>query len=1008
MAADRRSELDAAKRLIRKHARTLTHHTRRVAKAAATKAAAASRFVLPNARRPKAHDNSANLKQYADLSGRGRSPRQNRVEQKRRKKAEYLASLPKQPIKRLLYRLHPKRLFSYWFSRDGAKTGLKLAGIALAVVFVGMLSVFAYFRKDLPNPREITFEQAAKIYDRTGKTLLYTYGSNDQIRVLVEFDQISDHMKHATIAIEDKDFYRHGGFSVSGVTRAAFNNIFNPDDSVQGGSTITQQFIKNALVGDERTFTRKVKELILAIELERLYTKDEILSFYLNQIPYGALEYGVEATANGFFNKSAKDLTIDEAALIAALPQAPSYYSPYGENLDELKGRQHYIIDLMAEQSYITREEADAAKLIDTHKKVVPSEKRSAYRNLKAPHFVLKVIEDLKAEYGEATVQRGGLTVITTIDLKAQKMAETAVKNRYKQGGAMGDNAALVAEDTATGQVIAYVGSRDFNFKGYGTFDAASPTIGRQPGSSFKPYAYAELFKNPRWSPGSIIWDSATNFNGYAPHDFDFRFPGPMTIRDAIGRSRNIPAVKALYIAGVDNVIESAQAMGLTSLCDSCDYGLSLVLGAGEVKLSEHVHGFGTFGRGGVYKPQTFILKVTNSNNEVLKEWKDGEGEQVIDPQIAYAMTSILTDDVARSGTFGLGSRLVVPGYTVAAKTGTTDLSVDGWLMGYSKYVSAGVWVGNHDSKPMYTFAEPMVGPIWNDFMVAYHKGKEDKKFDRVEGIKNVKIDRSTGRNASSSSKNVVNDIAPAWFKGVESKNAVKVIIDTVSNKLATECTPDLARKEVTDNGVAPELATSDPLFSAFAKGAGYSASGASIKDKDDVHKCSDAKPVITNFSVTGGGGVYQFEADYDEGDFDLETVNFKVNGSVVSSCTIPSGDCSSNHAEFEYVSAVSGSATVVVEIIDEVLYSDDATENTSFEENNLVIINASGNGGGSDFEWEGGSGIVSIVRENDNQVICFGSGPSDNDCNSNSNYSGTKVYARDTSGNTSAVVTVN
>lgn len=937
MAPKRRPEIDAAKQFARKQAKALSHHSRRAARSTTDKVSALARFVLPN-RRNRARDTSSQLRQYANLNKRGKSSRLNRGDAKRRKKAEYLASLPKHPLKRFLYRMHPKRFFAYWFSKNGATTALKLGGIGLAVALVSAFSVFAYFRRDLPNPRDITFEQAAKVYDRTGKTLLYTYGSSDQIRVLVEFDQISDYMKWATIAIEDKDFYKHGGFSVSGVARATYNNVFNPDDSVQGGSTITQQFIKNALVGDERTFTRKVKELILAIELERLYTKDEILSFYLNQIPYGALEYGVEATANGFFNKSANDLSLDEAALIAALPQAPSYYSPYGPNTEDLVGRQHYIIDLMADQGYVSREDADKAKQVNTLKKVIPTEKRTAYRNLKAPHFVLKVIDDLIAEYGEATVQRGGLTVTTTIDLKAQKIAEDAVKNRYRAGGAMGDNASLVAEDTATGQVIAYVGSRDFNYKGYGIYDAATPEIGRQPGSSFKPYAYAEMFKNPRWSPGSIIWDSSTNFNGYAPHDFDFRFPGPMTVRDAIGRSRNIPAVKALYIAGVDKTIEAAQNMGLKTLCDSCDYGLSLVLGAGEVKLSEHVHGFGTFGRGGVYKPQTYILKVTNSNNEVLREWKDDEGEQVVDEEIAYLMTSILTDDVARSGTFGLGSRLVVPGYTVAAKTGTTDLSVDGWLMGYSKYVSAGVWVGNHDSKPMYTFAEPMVGPIWNDFMVNYHKGKKDVKFERPDGIKNVKIDRASGRNASASSKIVINDIAPSWFKGVASANATKITIDTISNKLATDCTPELAKKEVTDNGIAPELPSSDPMFSAWAKGAGYSASGTSIKSKDDVHKCSDVKPEITNFSVTGNGGVYNFEADYNEGDFDLEKVNFKVNGAVVSSCSVGGGGCSDSHAEFEYDSTIDGNVTVVVEIIDEVLYSDDATENTSFTSGSLSI----------------------------------------------------------------------
>jgi len=888
--------------------------------------------MMTGQRRTKATDNTASLRQYANLTKRGGSKRKVRVDTKRRRKAEYLASLPKHPLKRLAYRMHPKRFFKYWFSGRGGVMALKIAGLGLAVGAITLIGLFAFFRKDLPDPRNITFEQAARVYDRTGETLLYTYGSDSQVRVLVEFDQISDYSKIATIAIEDKDFYKHGGYSIPGLTRAVINNVFSPGAATQGGSTITQQFIKNALVGTDRTLTRKVKELFLAIELERLYTKDEILSFYLNQIPYGALEYGIEAAANGFFNKSAKDLSIDESAMIAALPQAPSYYSPYGENTEDLIGRAHYIIGLMAEQGYITEEEAEAAKAEDTLAKVVPLANRSAYRDLKAPHFVLKVIDDLVAEYGRATVTQGGLKIITTIDLKAQKIAETAVNNRYKQGGAMGDNAALVAVDTQTGQVIAYVGSKNFNTKGYGVYDAATPDIGRQPGSSFKPYAYAELFKNPRWSPGSIIWDSSTNFNGYAPHDFDFRFPGPMTVRDALGRSRNIPAVKTLYMAGVDNVIDAAQSQGLKSLCDSCDYGLSLVLGAGEVKLSEHVQGFSTFGREGVYKKQAYVLKIENGNGEILEEWEDDEGEQVIDPQVSYLITNILTDDVARSATFGLGSNLVIPGYTVGAKTGTTDLSVDGWMMGYSQHVTAGVWVGNHDSTPMYTFVEPMVGPIWHDFMVNYHKGKQDQKYERPEGIKNVRIDRATGRNASSSSKTVINDIAASWFEGVKAGSSQKVTIDRVSKKLATDCTPELAKQVTTNNSVAPELPADDPMFSAWAKSAGYSAAGSGINEKDDVHKCPISAHVPSiDLTVTGN----QFTANYSKGTFALNggQVNFYVNNKLVKSCKIPSGGCpGGGGGSYQYTYGQSFTGTVKAEVVDSYFYHADDPENTSFQ----------------------------------------------------------------------------
>lgn len=926
----------STKNLLYKHAKNITNQVNQKTQRAST----ALKMVAPIGRNPKAIDNSDNLKQYANLTKRGTSKRMSKSEMKRKRRAEYLSSLPKHPLKRIAYRLHPKRFFAYWFSRQGGLMALKIFGIGLVISLAVIGSVFAYFAKGLPDPRKISIEQSARIYDRTGKTLLYTYGGDTQTRTIVEFDQISDYSKWATLAIEDKDFYKHGGFSVSGVARAVLNNALKRDATSQGGSTITQQFIKNAVIKDTtQSYTRKIKELILSVELERLYTKDEILSFYLNWIPYGAMEYGIEAGANGFFGKPANKLTIDEAALMAALPQAPSYYSPYGQNTDDLMWRSHYIIDKMVEQKYISPEDGDKAKEVDTLKKIIPLNKRSAYKNIKAPHFVFKVIDDLTKQYSENTVQTGGLRVITTLDLDAQKIAEDVIRERYEQGGAMGDNAALVAEDVPTGQVIAYVGSRDFNFKGYGTYDAATPEIGRQPGSSFKPYAYAEMFKNPRWSPGSIIWDSPTNFNGYAPHDFDFKWPGPMKIRDAIGRSRNIPAVKSLYIAGVNKVVKLANTMGLESLKEDGNYGLSLVLGSGEVKLSEHVHGFGTFARGGVNKKQTYILEIRNGADEVWEEWKDNEGEKVLDPQIAYSITNILTDDVARSGTFGLGSRLVIPGYTVAAKTGTTDLSVDGWLMGYSRYVAAGVWVGNHDSKPMYTYSEPMTGPIWNNFMTRYHNGKKDLQFDKPEGIKTVRIDRSTGRNATDKTSNVIVDIAPSWFKGVPSEDSTRVTIDTVSNKLATECTPERAKKVVSNTGIAPELEPSDPMFAAFARGAGYGANSTSITEKDDAHSCDDAKPTITNFKVTGSNGNYLFEAEYSSGKADIDTVEFKVNGNVVKSCKVSSSDCTRSRASFNYASSETGNVKVVVEIVDKLLYSDDATENTAFSEPSPISI---------------------------------------------------------------------
>ncbi len=916
-------------RFYRKSVKLLRSQARQVVKVARR------RLSIKSKPQRKARDNSQKLRKYGNLNPN--KTRYSKKELKRRRRAEYLASLPKHPLKRLLYRLHPKRLLSYWFSRRGLIMALKITGVMFLLGVVTLGSLFLYFRKDLPDPRNLVFEQSTQFYDRTGKTVLFSvYG--DENRTIVEFDQISDYVKWATIALEDKNFYKHGGFSVSAVIRAAIANLLNKGQVTQGGSTITQQFIKNSLVGNERTLTRKIKELILAVELERLYSKDEILGFYLNEIPYGSLEYGIEAAARGFFDKSAKDLTIDEAALLASLPQAPSLYSPYGKNTDLLVERQHFTIKRMLEDGYITEDEANKAMEVDTLAKIVPINQRSQYRNVIAPHFVDEVLKQLKAKYGLATLKEGGLKVITTLDLNLQKVAEKAMRDNFKYVqhpqngvGSGGDNAAISVTDVETGQVVAQVGSRDYFFKGYGSFNAATSV--RQPGSSFKPFAYSQLFYNPRWSPGSIIWDSPVTkktFNGYMPNDFDFKFPGPMKIREAIGRSRNIPAVKALYMAGVDETVELARAMGNKSLNAEGAY-LSLVLGAGEVKLAEHTHAYSTFARGGIYKPQSYILKVENSDGEVLEEWRDTPGEQVLDPQIAYLMTDILSDDQARSGTFGLNNpRLVVPGLVHTVKTGTTDRSRDGWMMGYTTCLAVGVWAGNHDNKPMDTITSWQTGPMWTQVMREAHKIKKyaecgKQQFSRPEGIKSVKIDRDTGRNASPTSKHVFTDIAASWFKGVAPDDGTKVVIDTVSNKLATECTPERAKKEITSSGIAPELPPDDPLFEAWAETAGYSATGTDIKEKDDIHKCTDVKPGVNNIVINKLiDGLYEISADISQGDFNLDTLNFKVNGNIVSSRSI---NAPGNYS-YTYTATTTGKVNFSVEVIDEVLYSAEASLN--------------------------------------------------------------------------------
>ena len=894
---------------------------------------------------------------------------------KARRKAEYLATLPKSRIKRLFYRLHPRRLYKYWFSKDGIMMALKVTGVSFGLLFIFSLSIFAYFRRDLPNPRDINsrrLNQATKFYDRTGEVLLFeVYG--DENRTIVEFDKISDNAKWATVAIEDKDFYDHGGVSFSGIARAAWSNLTSGDATGQGGSTITQQFIKNSLLTTDQTYTRKVQEVILALELERLYSKEEILSFYLNEIPYGPQEYGVEAASQSFFRKSAAELSIEEAAILAALPQAPTYFSPYGDHTDELIERQRVIIDLMRDQGYISQEQADAAKEVDVLATVTPIDERSLYTNIIAPHFVLEVQAQLEEIFTAPVVRSGGYKVITTLDVELQEIAEKAVTDADKGGfcdrnGACGDNAALVATDNKTGQVTALVGSRRFSYPEYGSFNAA--LADRQPGSSFKPFDYAQLFYNERWGPDSFIYDTPTTWGDYKPKNFDFGYRGQMRVRQALGESRNIPAVKAIDIATPEAVVGLAIAMGNKSLADDPTfptYDLSYGLGAGEIKLAEHTNAYGTFARGGKYVEQSYILSVENTDGEKLLEWEESPGEQVLDEEIAYLMTHTLLDDAARSGTFGRNnSNLVVPGLTHTVKTGSTDSSVDGLMMGYSAHMSVGVWVGNHDNTPMDSFTSHQTGPIFTQFLREAHEKKQlDFKAtiqDRPSGIKSVKMSTQTGYAADDSTAKTYTGLFPSWYKPETLDGNTKYTVDTVSGKLATECTPDRAKEVKTGFGKWPEVLPDDYRFSSWSRTAGYGG-GTGPTQKDDVHKCSDDLPNVSLKTDKKADGVYEFEADVSKGTFDLKTLNFKVNGQIVNSQAV-----NKNGGEYKYTHAFGGNGNydVVAEIIDTGLYDNSNTKkvnvtgsSSSFE----ITSHSNGDTGVSPaavFQWDSFGGTDS------------------------------------------------
>ena len=693
---------------------------------------------------------------------------------------------------------------------------------AFCAVFsvLGIIGVFAYFAKDLPNPAKLEerrIVESTKIYDRTGEVILYDIHGEEK-RTVIPLEKIPQFVKEATIVIEDDNFYHHIGLDWKGILRAAWANL-NKKKIAQGGSTITQQFIKNAYLGgpqSERTYSRKIKEAILALELERKYTKDEILSFYLNQVPYGSNAYGIESASQTFFNKSAEDTTLAEATLLASLPKAPSYYSPYGSNPKELKNRQEYILDRMVKFNYISEEQSANAK--------EETLEYASQIDLKAHHFVVMINEYLEEKYSQTytDIHMAGLKVYTTLDWDLQQLAEeiinegVTVNERYNA-----NNAALVAIDPKTGQVLSLVGSKSYADDQFNV--ATSPY--RQPGSSFKPFAYAAAFQKG-FSPESILFDLPTSFGKfgpgqgveYAPNNYDLKFRGPITMRQALAQSINLPAVKTLYLAGVNGTINLAQDMGITTLKDRKQYGLSLVLGGGEVKLLDETAAYGIFATEGVKHPTVIVLKIEDAQGNILEEYQS-EATTVLDKQIALQITDILSDETARAPMFGSKSNLYTHNLPTAAKTGTTQEYTDGWTIGYTPRLVVGVWAGNND------FTEKMkegaaglyvAAPIWNNFISEAYKIKEESSSQfNNSAINNEfflpdKIEYFTPPEPIASS-------TISMINGQIAYNN-KIGIDKISGKLATNLTPPDLINEKTYQEVHcilyyTDKSTKDPQF---------------------------------------------------------------------------------------------------------------------------------------------------------------------------------------------------
>lgn len=661
--------------------------------------------------------------------------------------------------------------------------------ILLAIAFGFAFSIFfviliAFASHNLPNPNSLTersISQTTKIYDRTGEHLLYEIfgGENrtlkkaqegfckDDKNLETDANGIPLFALQATIAAEDRKFCKHGGFDLRGIARAVLNNITG---NRTGGSTLTQQLVKNAILSNEKTLTRKIKELVLSIELERRYSKDEILQIYFNEIPYGSSYYGIEAASQNFYRKSVNELTLSEAATLAALPKAPTTYI---NNPDRLLARRNYILNEMEELGFITPEQAETALKEDTALE-------ARLTNIEAPHFVLYVKELLEEKYGQRTVEEGGLKVTTTLNYDYQKIAEEEVKKHVEaKGEALKfSNAALVAIDPKSGHILTMVGSKDFfDEKIDGQVNVATRL--RQPGSSFKPIVYTKAFEMG-YTPNTVVWDVQTNFptvtGVYTPHNYDGQERGPVRLRDALQLSLNIPAVKMVYMVGVETALDFATSLGYSTFGDHSAFGLSIVLGGGEVQLLEHVSAYGVFANEGVQQKPTALLKVEDADGNVLEEWKPSKGKRVIDENIARTLTHVLSDNNARAPIFGLNSPLTLGDRPVAAKTGTTNNNRDAWLMGYTPSLVAGVWAGNNDNTEMTRSAGGFsaAGPIWNAFM------------RRVIGSN--PIETFTPPVIKQTGKPVLDgQIASA-----------KVVVDKTTGKLATQYTPESQKEERT------------------------------------------------------------------------------------------------------------------------------------------------------------------------------------------------------------------
>ncbi len=678
---------------------------------------------------------------------------------------------------------------------------LRIAGIGLlALVVLGIVTFFMmwlYFSRELPKPGEIVRRDgfSTRLYDRNGQFLYDLF--DEQRRVQVRIDQVPDDLKKATVAVEDKDFYKHGGFDMMTIIRIPYNAIVR--QRVVGGSTLTQQLVKTVFLTNERSVIRKAKELILSLQIERTFTKDQILEMYLNEVPYGGTAAGVGAAAEVYFNKPVSQLSLVESAILAGLPQRPSAYSPYAGKTDEngdplWKVRARGVLRRMQEDGYVTDlAYEDALAQLDT----VQFQRGAG--NINAPHFVFYVQQKLAEIVGEEAVQRGGLKVTTTLDLELQNQAQEIVKEEIEKVKTFNiTNGAAMVTDPRTGEIISMIGSKDYFAEDIdGQYNVAVDAL-RQPGSSIKPVTYLAMFQRG-YTPASILMDVETTFQGttaekpYNPKNYDGKFHGPVTLRNSLGSSLNIPAVKSMGIVGLPNFLTLAYDLGFPTFepneTNLKRFGLALTLGGGEVHMIDTVTAYSAFANGGYKVEPTSILKIEDKDSNVIFEHHAVQGRQVIKPEEAFLINSILSDNTARLMAFGANSLLNTK-KPIAVKTGTTNEQKDNWAVGWSREVMVAAWVGNNDNSSMTKVASGITGasPIWRRIIdAALAKGYKAPEWEVPAGVEKVKLDTASGYpehdGFPSAEEWVIKELAPTLPDPIHTK----LKLCRGENKLANE-----------------------------------------------------------------------------------------------------------------------------------------------------------------------------------------------------------------------------